>query len=513
MTQSAHRNHCGLLVFVMLAAFMVSAGDSLAQAGPEARVDASTLRIEPIGGSKEIRVTLRLVDTPSIAGATATIGTGAANKAVPVAWTGFESIPPANCAWLIVVDNSNPARQQTVAACVGEVRAFLALLPKGDAVMITSLSRDLVVESPFDSAQGQRDSALAGIKADGEASLTTLIYQNVKHGLTDHLVRRGEMRKCVVLLTDGKDETPGGPVAVKARRDELITEAKKLGIPVHSFGFAEKATEANYFADLKETSLQTGGMHGPAVVATRQLATDTWPTLIGVMHGGGTALLDVSAVTKAVSVKLELTSESGKKAGVEIPQAVVEQALRIDTPPTQPAPAVSEPRSDSGTSSMPIWAWGMAAVVLLALIALASRRKKSSVVVEDKRRKAAPTYEEPLAVSRRAPEPGAPLVENSSFPPASVELCDAEKTRHTVMAKGGKIGSGKHNDIVIKDDSVSENHCMISMNNGEWTIADLESANGVQVNGTYYHQASLSPNDLIQLGEVQMRFLLNVQGI
>ncbi|MFN0076134.1 MAG: FHA domain-containing protein [Prosthecobacter sp.] len=502
MKQSAQRNSRGSLVLVLLATCMVLAGKPLAQVVQEARVAVSTIRIEPVAGKKEIQVSLRLVDTPSITGATATFGTGAAQKPVPVSWTSFESIPPANCAWLIVVDNSNPARQQTVEACVAEVRAFLALLPKGDAVMVASLSRDLVVESPFESAQGQRDTALAAIKADGEASLTTLIYQNVKHGLADHLARRSETRKCVVLLTDGKDETPGGPVAVKARRDELITEAKKLGIPIHSFGFAEKATEANYFADLKEAALQTDGLHVPAVVATRQLAPDTWPKLIGVMHGGGTALLDVSALTEAASVKLELTSESGKKASVLIPHEVVAQALHVDLPPATAVKFAHSP-SESATPMMPVWGWGAVSVALLAVIALASRRNKTGTVV-DMNQKAAAVRTEPVAVPRAS----VPVIEHASIPPACVELCDAKKTRHTVMAKGARIGSGKHNDIVIKDDSVSESHCLISMKNGEWTIADLESANSVRVNGTYYHQASLSANDLIQLGEVQMRFLV-----
>lgn len=467
----------------------------------EARVAASDLKIERVAGEKKIRVSLRLADTVNVTSAVAKLKTAAGETTMPVTWTAFDSIPPANCAWLIVVDNSNPARQQTVEACVAEVRAFLALLPKGDAVMITSLSRDLVVESPFESAQGQRDTALAAIKADGEASLTTLIYQNVKHGLADHLARRSETRKCVVLLTDGKDETPGGPVAVKARRDELITEAKKLGIPIHSFGFAEKATEANYFADLKEAALQTDGLHVPAVVATRQLAAETWPTLVGVMHGGGTALLDVSSLTEAAPVKLELTSESGKKASMLIPHEVVAQALHVDLPPAAAVKSAHLP-SESGPPVMPVWGWGAVGVALLAVIALASRRKKTGTVA-DVKQKPAVVRTEPVAVPRAS----VPVIEHASIPPACVELCDAKKTRHMVMAKGMKIGSGKHNDIVIKNDSVSENHCLISMKDGVWTVVDLESANGVRVNGTYYHQASLSENDLIQLGEVQMRFL------
>jgi hypothetical protein len=501
LTSFVRPDQRGFFIAILTGILAVVTSLSRAQAIQEARVAASTMKVEIAGGSKEIRVSLRSVDTPAITGAAAKSGTENAEKPVPVSWTDFDRVPPANCAWMIVIDSSNPARQRTVAACAEEVRSFLKLVPKGDAVMIASLARDLAVVTPFESSSAQLEAALAAVKADGDASLTTLIFQNVKHGLADHLAKRTEARQCVVLLTDGKDETPGGPVAAKARRDELIAEARKLGIPVHTFGFAEKATEENYFADLKELSVQTDGLHVPATVATRQLPDLTWPTLVGVMHGGGTAVLDVSSLSEAAPVRLELTSASGRKASVVIPRETVARVLHGALPPAAAVKSANPP-SESGAPMMPVWGWGAVGVGLLAVIAFASRRNKTGAVV-DVNQKPAVVRPEPVAVPRAS----TPVAEHASVPPTYLELCDAKKTRHTVTAKGVKIGSGKHNDIVIKDDSVSENHCLIAMKNGEWTIADLESANGVRVNGTYYHQASLSPDDLIQLGEVQMRFL------
>ena len=510
LTPIVRLNRRGIFVALLPGILAIVTGLSRAQVTQEARVASSTVSVESARGSKEIRVSLRSVDTPAITGAAATMRTGDAETPVPVSWTGFDRVPPANCAWMIVIDSSNPARQRTVAACTDEVRSFLKLLPKGDAVMVASLARDLVVVAPFESTPDHLEAVLADVKAEGDASLTTLIFQNVKHGLADHLAKRSEARRCVVLLTDGKDETPGGPLAAKARRDELITDAKKAGISVHTFGFAEKATEANYYADLKELSVQTDGLHVPADVASKRLPDDTWPTLIGVMHSGGTAVLDVSSLTEAVPVTLELTSKSGRKASVVIPRDVVERALHVaPTPPPalKPAPTESGPQSEDVSPIMPLWAWGAVGLGLLTLIVLMARRKKSGGSPDP--RKAAPVREEPAAPKKPALVPSTPVVENSSVPPAFLELCDAKKTRHKVTASGAKIGSGKPNDIVLKDDSVSESHCMISMKNGEWTIADLESATGVRVNGTYYHQASLSANDLIQLGDVEMRFLLD----
>lgn len=445
---------------------------------------ASSLKIEPVGAQTKIKASLRLVENAVITSAAAKINSGTTEQAVPVAWTAFESMTPANCSWLIVVDTSNPARQRTVEACAGEVRSFLKLLPKGDAVMIASLARDLVVAAPFDATPAQLETALAEMKTEGDASFTSLIFQNVKHALADHLSRRSEARKCVVLFTDGKDETPGGPLRVTERRNELIAEAKKLGIPVHTLGFAEKATEANYFADLKELSLQTDGLHVAADVASKQLPQDTWSRVVGAMHSGGTAVLNLEGIKDSAALRLELACEDGRKAVVGIPQDVVSAAV----------PATMMP-IDSTTFALPPWTLWAAAGVVLLLLAMKKRSKKPAVVRQ----------------AKDVPAKVAPALEVADEDASAVslvylEMLDGGK-RHLISAKGVKIGSARHNDIVLKHESVSEDHCSVTLKNGEWVIADSNSVNGLRVNGTYYHQAALSPGDEILLGDVRLRFV------
>jgi hypothetical protein len=521
-------NNRGLVIGMLWGAF-AAAGDSLR--AQDARVAESSTKIQPAAGGKKIEVTLRLVDTPAITVASATAGTGAATKTVPVDWRSFESTPPANCAWMVVIDSSNPARQKTVEACVGEARVFLDKLPKGDVVMVGSLARDLIIAAPFESTREQSKISLSGVKADGDASLTTLIYQNVKQALADHLAKRTETRKCVVLFTDGKDESPGGPVAVTGRRDQLIAEAKKLGIPVHTLGFAEKAIEMNYFADLKELSLQTDGLHVPAVVSTRMLPADTWPTLIGVMHGGGTAVLDLSALKEVMPVQLDLKTASGKTAKVVIPNDVVAKALP-DIPVPKPEPGATpatvapstgakspenpaqkpgdeeKPKAEPKKPTVPTWAWwviGAGALMLLIFAIISSKRRAA----EEERRAAALRVEQARALEKMLAAPEVPTIVPAPAPMAFLEMCDAVQTRHPLTIKGVKIGRGKHNDVVIANDSVSGSHCVLSLRNDEWMIADLKSGNGVFVNGKQVSQATLKPDDLIELGDIKMRFLLN----
>lgn len=501
MRPSVFRINRGICSHLLLLTFAVMTGAVLAQATQEARVAASALKIEPLAGEQKIKVSLRLLDAVSVIGVEAKAGA----QTVPAVWRGFDAAaPPGGCAWLVVVDTSNPARQRTVEACAGEVRAFLKRLPKGDTAMVATLARDLEVAAPFGSSVDQVDPALDGMKADGDAAFTSLIFQNVKHALSDHLARRPEARRCVVLLTDGKDETPGGPLRITERRNELIAEAKKLGIPIHTLGFAEKATEANYFADLKEASIQTDGLHFPAAVASRQLPADTWPTLIGVMHSGGEAMLDLAGLKTPAALRLEMTCAESQKAVVAIPQEMVKAALPATAPaaaaitapvPLEPEPAVMPPAPPPPPAiAFPGWyAWLAGGVIALLLMVAVSRPKNKKSAAVD-----------PAGTVVPIPGSAGPEVPRVAAVVAMLEVVDTGR-RHPVTAAGAKIGSGGHNDIVVDDDSVSADHCMLSLSKGEWVIADTGSVNGLRVNGTYYHQATVNPDDVIHIGEVRLR--------
>ncbi len=71
-----------------------------------------------------------------------------------------------------------------------------------------------------------------------------------------------------------------------------------------------------------------------------------------------------------------------------------------------------------------------------------------------------------------------------------------------------KIGRTDDNDIVIDHRSLSRTHAkVVREDNGEWRILDMQSANGLTVNGETYAQASLNNGDVIELGHVKLRFV------
>lgn len=70
------------------------------------------------------------------------------------------------------------------------------------------------------------------------------------------------------------------------------------------------------------------------------------------------------------------------------------------------------------------------------------------------------------------------------------------------------VGRDFENDIAIDHRSLSRNHCkFIRTPKGEWKVVDLESSNGVQVNGERYSVGTLVSGDTVSIGRVKLRFL------
>lgn len=71
-----------------------------------------------------------------------------------------------------------------------------------------------------------------------------------------------------------------------------------------------------------------------------------------------------------------------------------------------------------------------------------------------------------------------------------------------------RIGRTDDNDIALDHRSLSRTHCkLVREENGEWRVIDMQSANGLMVNGESYAQVTLRPGDVLELGHVKMKFV------
>lgn len=70
------------------------------------------------------------------------------------------------------------------------------------------------------------------------------------------------------------------------------------------------------------------------------------------------------------------------------------------------------------------------------------------------------------------------------------------------------IGSMKGNTIVIADGSVSRRHAAIKIDQMRYEVADMNSTNGVLVNGQRIHKVFMRDGDRVQIGTTELQFNL-----
>jgi predicted component of type VI protein secretion system len=68
------------------------------------------------------------------------------------------------------------------------------------------------------------------------------------------------------------------------------------------------------------------------------------------------------------------------------------------------------------------------------------------------------------------------------------------------------IGRTQDNDIVLDHESVSREHAKVVRTGDRYVVVDLQSANGVRVNGVEHGQVELRAGDILTLGLVCLRF-------
>lgn len=82
---------------------------------------------------------------------------------------------------------------------------------------------------------------------------------------------------------------------------------------------------------------------------------------------------------------------------------------------------------------------------------------------------------------------------------------DSEPTSVTGRATLGRLPEC---EVQLEDPSVSRRHARLEPGGGGWVIEDLDSTNGVKVNGERVHRAELHHGDRLELGTVRLEFSL-----
>ena len=90
---------------------------------------------------------------------------------------------------------------------------------------------------------------------------------------------------------------------------------------------------------------------------------------------------------------------------------------------------------------------------------------------------------------------------------ATRAVVSVDERRYVLEGPRATIGRSKDADCVLRDPNVSRHHAELRRSpQGDWTIADLGSTNGVKVNGRRVGSTRLASGDQVTLGTTTFRF-------
>ena len=88
-----------------------------------------------------------------------------------------------------------------------------------------------------------------------------------------------------------------------------------------------------------------------------------------------------------------------------------------------------------------------------------------------------------------------------------VEASTSARMRFEIRSPLTNVGRGKHNDVVVSDESVSDVHAKLQHREGSWFLTDLDSTNGTYVAGKrIQREARLDSNAAVRFGGVKVIF-------
>ncbi len=70
-----------------------------------------------------------------------------------------------------------------------------------------------------------------------------------------------------------------------------------------------------------------------------------------------------------------------------------------------------------------------------------------------------------------------------------------------LLKKSLLVGRRESCDIVLRFSNVSAHHCQMTVNGGYWYVRDLQSRNGVKVNGMRVTDKRLEPGDILSIAK------------
>ena len=382
---------------------------------------------------------------------------------------------------MFLIQVLDPARGRTAQQIADAVLKITEAREGNRRFSAYTFGNDLTQLAGFDASKADFDKAVRNVRT---SSVPTQLYQTALEAI-DRLAKEPGARKALVILGDGNSDDTG------YTHEQVVAAARQAGIIIHTLGFVEIASEMPRFQLLRRLAEDTGGFRREIKQARDGRFTVTAKFAPDVLENGGTLKVNLKEPPGTVTLAVRADLGGGKSE-------TAEQALMLPTPSVRP-PAVVEPQPPSWEEKTAAWikdnryiSYALGLGLLLAslgFLLFAFGRKPAR---------------EPAAV------PSKPKITYGWL-----EMLDGNATRHPLQMTNVRIGRHSDNDVCLQNDSISRRHAVLHYNadHNRFVITDLGTENGVVVNRVRQTSHELSDGDLVELGEVRLRFRTNVESL
>lgn len=397
---------------------------------------------------------------------------------------------PGTSAVMFLVDVSDAERPVAPVTARDHLLALLDAAPAHQHFGLASFANEVEIHAPLALGTDRIRNALGELTPGGEsAELYRSVLEAVR--LLGHYPAQ---RRALFLLSDGLADDSA------YFHDDVVDAARQYEVAIYGIGYLKSPALSSALERLRRLSEDTGGLYvtaEPGSPLPQNFAARAFAQLVS----GGRFVLDLST---ALADSVPLPSESilelhwrgaMSSASAHLPLHLSAPAKATTLRPASPPPgpvATSTVRRPAVRQQSWIsrnWPWlavGVAVLLVAGLAAWLLRRYP-----RDSRRE--PAWAKTLELNAR------------SF--AYLEIQDELHTRHPVSGETFRIGRHADNELMVADASISRFHAEIRHElNSRYVIRDLESLNGVYVNGRKARTAILSNGDLIELGDITLKF-------
>lgn len=502
--------------------------------GNDFLVDSNAVEVAPQSEPHAV-LNVRLKEVGTILKAEATIGA----KTLPVTVAPVSSHKVA-VYFLLDVSANNKEFLPASRAIVQQMADRLSPTADYDIGLGTVGSRFVPLSNSSPDKEG-RDALLKPVGNSPDP--TAEIYRCVLDAL-GHLKRfAGSERKVVVLLTSGQSDEKDANNFF----DGVVAEANQQGVAIFTVGFAHSDKEKPQWGRIRRVASETGGTFIETAEKSNKhlpLNGDPGLELLGMLRSAAQLTIplnDAPVGAQKLVVKLYVQNNNNPPlvgtVPIEVPAA---RAMGTATPPTAtPAPSAEhpsasatatplpaaasppdQPRKEAATEARPAWSWAAITASAAALLGLLT-----FLIVKATRPARPPVTLPPI--NDLSADPGWGDNDDNeppTFPDGKghtepsdlatlgwleeIDKSGATLTRHAINKSKINIGRSADSDLRFDNSSVSVHHATIHRrSDGNFVITDLRASNKVYINGKRAEHSVLVNGDVIEFGEVRLRFV------